>query len=751
VTGLFHESLLGGKVLSPADVLLVEASFCPPGSNDYEPLNRLLMDPVLQFEPWLRFNRAQLRQGRLPLWNPFAGCGTPHLANGQSAVFDPFNLIAYLGDVPSALGHMAAARLWVAGVGMFLLARSWGLGFWGRWFAGLVFPFCGFLIVWLLYPVTPVAIWLPWLILATDRVLKSPDGRSTALLALVVALVIFGGHIQTSAHVLLASGCLTVWRSCRAGFAWKESWRGLRAWAAGIALGILLAAVQVLPLGAYLSRSSVWGDRQREARVWWHVVRPRLLDAVCTAFPYAYGSQRRGDPNLARGLGVHNLNESAGGYAGLATLLWLAPLGLRHRERRTEVGFLTVLVLIGAMGGFRLPPVDNLLRAVPVLDVMDNRRLSLWLAFGLVLLGAFGVDAVAQRERTPRTWAFIWLLGALVMGSVAFLSPRFEPLLRERAIGHYRQSVRPGVEADHALAQARTERQVRAALRFIPRYYELAACELTVLAGLLLASGSWSGLARGLPAGLLGLVLLDLARFGYGLNPAIAPGLLQSDSTVIARLRSGRMAGERALGIGQELPPNVLMRFGLSDPRNYDSVELAHSLDWFAPLYEAGPEARSSRREIRWEGVLRARARLEQACVASVVGASAPPAGGFTRVERVGDVWIAWLDAADWVSAPANVAVALVRLGPGRVEIRRAGAAGRIVIRETWDPGWKAWVDGIPARVEPWKEIFLEIATPSGEHTVLVKYEPIEVTSGIAGSLLGLLLVILGLTGRPRF
>ena len=55
------------------------------------------MDPVLQFQPWLEFNRRMIRSGRLPLWNSLAGCGAPHLANGQSAVFDPFHLIAYLG------------------------------------------------------------------------------------------------------------------------------------------------------------------------------------------------------------------------------------------------------------------------------------------------------------------------------------------------------------------------------------------------------------------------------------------------------------------------------------------------------------------------------------------------------------------------------------------------------------------------------------------------------------------------------
>ena len=89
-------------------------------------------------------------------------------------MFDPFHLIAYLGTVPQALGWMAVGRLWVAGLGMFLLREPGGCGFWGRWFAGLVYPFTGFLIVWLLYPVTPVAIWLPWMLLVTDRSVHRP-------------------------------------------------------------------------------------------------------------------------------------------------------------------------------------------------------------------------------------------------------------------------------------------------------------------------------------------------------------------------------------------------------------------------------------------------------------------------------------------------------------------------------------------------------------------------------------------------
>ncbi len=753
LTVYFHETLLGDRILSPADVLLVEASFRPGATGDYEPINRLLMDPVLQFQPWLEFNRTMVRQGRLPLWNPYAGCGAPHLACGQSAVFDPFHLIAYLGTVSRALAWMAAGRLWVAGLGMFFLARSWGCGYWGRWFAGLVYPCCGFLIVWLLYPVTPVAIWLPWLLLASDGVLNQPRARRAGMLSVVVALVIVGGHIQTSAHVLLAAGLFASWRVVAAFALWRDRGRRLLVWAAGIVLGLVLGAAQIIPLGCYLAKSPVWGDRQRETKAWWALSRPRLPDVVCTAFPYMYGSQRRGHPNLARGLGVHNLNESAGGYAGLATLIWLAPLALGQRGRRPEVGFLVALGVVGAMAAFRLFPVDNLLRALPVLDVTDNRRLSLWVAFSLSLLGAFGIDGLARGEHLARSWIVAWLVVAGLLGGIAIVVPRLEPLLRQQAERHYSDAARVAPQSDMAIYQARGERQIRAALAFLPGYYGLAACELLALAVLaLLSARQGPGLASRLPAVLIGLTLIELAHFGMGLNPAIAPETQSFEPPLITRLRSGLEPGQRALGIGEELPPNVLMRFGLCDPRNYDSVELARSLQWFAPLFEPGSESLSSRGQITWESVHRARDRLEAACVKAVVGASPPPPGRFARVERTGDVWITWLGSPGWASSLAGAALVSIQRDPGRSVLKTHGpAADQILIRETWDAGWTARIDGGPVPISTYREAFMSVSVPAGDHVIELEYRPVEVIYGLMGSALGMVGVILALTEPTRF
>jgi hypothetical protein len=751
VTAFFHESLIGGKVLSPADVLFVSASFHGGPSEDYEPANRLLMDPVLQFQPWLEFNRRMIRSGRLPLWNSHAGCGVPHLANGQCAVFDPFHLIAYLGPTPRAYAWIAAGRLFTAGLGMFLLARCWGLGFWGRWFAGLVYPFCGFLIVWLLFPVTSVAIWMPWLFLAGERVFQVPGPRSAGVLAIVTALVLLGGHIQTSAHVLLAGGSYFGWRW----WAWRGDGLGMRrvglAWAAGTMLGIALAAVQIVPLAAYLAKSPVWGNRERDKAAWWTVVPPRWLDAVCTAIPYAYGSQRRGHPNLARALGVHNLNESAGGFAGLAAACWLAPLAIAARRRSPRVAFLAVMVAIGALGAFRLPPVDNLMRAIPVLDVVDNRRLALWVAFGLTVLGGIGLDHLGESSRLARGWIALWIVGAIGLGSSALVIAGFEPSLRARAVAHYEKAAVSTPGADPAAYRRRAERQVLRVIEMIPRVHGLGAAELGLLCALAIRVRRTGRSPGWMPPALLGLTLVELGLFGYGLNPAIAPRWHEYEPPVIARLRRGLPPEGRSVGLGAELPPNVLMRFGLADPRNYDSVELASSLEWFDLIFETRGPDRTSRRDVTWESAIRGLDRLRESGVGAIVAAHPPPEGAFERVENLGCVWIAWLEARPWAEAGSSAAEVAWSREPGRAIIRlRSPAPERITVRETWDPGWTARLDGRPVAIEHGPGPFFSVRSPEGEHRVLLDYDPAEVRVGGWISAAALACAILVLTGiRP--
>ena len=750
VGGFFADSLIGGRVLSPSDVLFASKSFREVGGATYEPANRLLIDPVLQFQPWLEFNRSMLRAGRLPLWNSSSGCGAPHLANGQSAVFDPFQAIAYLGELPQALAWMAATRLWFAGLGMFLLARAWGLGAWGRWFSGLAFPFCGFLVVWLLFPVTNVAIWLPWVMLGTERVWERPGLRSVGWLALSVGGALLGGHVQTSAHVLLAAGAYSCWR------AWQSGSRGrvLMTWALGVALGIGIAAVEVVPLGFYLTRSPVWGDREREKMSPWTLARPRVLDSACTALPYLYGSQRRGQPNLAKALGVYNLNESAGGFAGLATLIWLAPLAWSSRRANPRVKFLVGLTIFGFLGAFRLPPVDNLLRALPILGVTDNRRLTLWVAFGLVCLGGIGLDRLwAVRESVVwERWSWGGVAAAIALLAAAGGVDRLAPSIRSKALAHYANASEATPGAEPEVFRVRAERQVSETLAFVPRYLGLAGAQGLILAALLRAFRRGAIGANAARTVLLGLTMFDLLGFGHGLNPAIPPGDDRPSTPVIEALRREVGRSGRIIGLGAELPPNTLMRYGLADARNYDSVELSRSLDWLAPLYDPEVREKTSRREISWARVLQAREPLRQAAVRAVVSPTPPPASGFERSEKVGSVWVAWLEARPIVEIVGDGSLDASRAIHGRIEATIEGRAdSRLIVRETFDPGWRAEIDGIAAPVEAYLGTFQAVDVPPGTHQVVLVYDPIEVRIASLVSLAAIFGVVFALTDFGNF
>ncbi len=742
VAGLLHESLFEGKILSSSDVLASAWDETGRAQDALEPGNRLLVDPALQFEPWLEFNRRMIRAGRLPLWNSAAGCGAPHLANGQSAVFDPFHVIAYMGDAASTRGLIAALRLFTAGMGMFLLAGSWGLERAGRWFAGLVFPFSGFLIVWLLYPVAWAAIWTPWLLRAVDRALDRRDPRSAGWLALAAALTILGGHIQTSAHVLLLAAAYALWRA--------GPRRLLTAAAPGLALGCALAAIQVIPLACYLGKSSVWSDREAERVPCWKLDRPRLLDLARLAAPAIYGGQQRGQPNLGRALGAENVNESAGGYAGLATLIWLAPLALAGQRVR-QARFLLCLAVFAVFASFKLPPVDNLLRALPVLAVTDNRRMTLYIAFALALLGGMGLDRLAFARALPRVWLCAWCAAAMVLLAGAGVIRVSEPWIRGQIERRLTLEIHTlDAAADAAAIERKTETRTREVVRFIPRYYAWTAAELLALAALAFTARRPRHAQRIQPI-VFCSVMVDLALFSALYNPAVERSTYTKIPHALAPLLARLGPHDRVIGLDDLLPPNTAMRYGLNDPRNYDSIELARAVHFLNPLFQPGRTAAPSRREITWDTIPNARSTLAQACVRALVShQEAPDSPG--PVEPSAGLVITWLDALPFAHPAGSNTPLSISGSNGDLQAKLDLTTDTdIFIHETWDSGWRGEIDGKPALIRPFEGTFMAVHAPAGSRVLRLKYDPIEVKIALAVSLAGLLLTILVLTRNRLF
>src|SRR5262249_3153199 len=138
--------------------------------------------------------------------------------------------------------------------------------------------------------------------------------------------------------------------------------------------------------------------------------------------------------------------------------------------------------------------------------------------------------------------------------------------------------------------------------------------------------------------------------------------------------------------------------------------------------------------------------------VAAIVAATPPPTptAVFDRVERVGRVWIAWLGAKPWAEAPAAQVTWSRQPGWARLRVQ-ATSPSRLIVRETWAPGWPARRDGWPVAVEPAGTAFLGVDVPSGCHEIVLEYDPVEVRIGLAISACALVAGILVLTGNRPF
>ena len=132
-----------------------------------------------QFYPWRQFALQMLSQGKLPLWNPYLGNGTPLLANYQSAVFYPPNWLSLVLPIPMSFTWLVVLHLALAGAGMVTFARSLGLKPFGQAVAGLAFGMSQYLVTRAGFLSMNAALaWLPWILWAADRALLTTGRRA---------------------------------------------------------------------------------------------------------------------------------------------------------------------------------------------------------------------------------------------------------------------------------------------------------------------------------------------------------------------------------------------------------------------------------------------------------------------------------------------------------------------------------------------------------------------------------------------
>ncbi len=370
--------------------------------------NRVLAsgDILLYFYPYRDYAAAALRQGQIPLWNPYIFLGVPFLANPQAAVLYPLHWPLSWLAVTKQLYWSAALHTWILGLGGYFLLRRWHLNSWAAAVGGLVLAGSGFYggMIGHINQMNGAA-WLPWAVLVLENGIRKTEygirnyvvgiAAYVVLFAGLVALMLLAGHTQTAYINLFGIGVWVIWplvAGLRTGTL-RTSILGLLPrlliYGMGTALGVLLSAAQLLPT-LELSNLGLRGGGLTYSEV--SSFSLPLLRLPFTLLP-TYGLL---DLGVVFGTAGYSEFVAYIGVIGLA----LAVVGAwQGRGTARTFGLLfAFLSLFLALGRFN-PVYFLLYKIVPGFDLFRTpARWMMLYTLGMAVLAGVGIDVLLNRR-----------------------------------------------------------------------------------------------------------------------------------------------------------------------------------------------------------------------------------------------------------------------------------------------------------------------------------------------------------------
>ncbi len=478
---------------------------------------------------------------------------------------------------------------------------------------------------------------------------------------------------------------------------------------APFAAALLVSGVGLLPV--LLSVPRVWSDGPASPAT---RLGPALSKMVASTLfvPWRYGHPADG---------TWRQDFAA---AGIAFSVGIAPWALvvaavpRRRHRRAALAFLS-MALLGAGFLFAVPGFRELFLALPLFPKLLWHRAGFLLGFGVVLLASLGVDAWIERRRGG-----LMIPAAIVLGIAVAALLATSPL----------------------------------------RPLRLAALAPAVVPPLLIAAVLCGRRAAGvtLPA----VVAAEVLLVGWKVLPA---SVQAPAPPAVQELRRLAAPGDRILGYGAALPPNLGARLGLSDLRANDPVTpgsfraLQEALGVSDPLLGtvlAPWSGLAGAWGVRWmlaPGPLPEGAPFTagwEKMAATGTGAIYRNSRSLAavRVAVAEKLWRGRWDAALDETDFSRVAILDRPLGLGGtgrlnvLETRPSRVSARVACDGTClalfqaplCAGWTGRVDGAVSSLVRSNVAGMGIVVPAGTHDISWTYAPPGLAPGGAGTLLGL-------------
>ncbi len=392
---LFWKFYFKGLLPFPGDLLV--SFFFPWNSGGFAGFDQwttrkevVAADVVRQMFPWQTFSFDLIKQGQLPLWNPYNFSGTPLLANLQSAVLFIGNLFNLFLPPLTSWIILVIGLLPLFGLFTYFFLRSLKLSRLAAVFGGLVATNLSYLTIWQeQLVITRVALFLPLVLWAINE-------SRFFLVPLFLALAVLAGHAQTYIYVVAIAFAFALFR--------RTKILTLLFW---FVFPALLAAVQLVPTAELYLASAREGEATHLLFAPYILPWQNLLTALAPDF---FGNVAT---NNFWGQNYPDFQVSFGVVA-----LTLAVVGVFKLHQNSLVKFFAFIGLTGIL--FATSPVAFLLDIfrVPILATGVPARAIFLFQFAGGALAAFGFSWWQSQSRT-RWQSLVRPLALVALGYLA--------------------------------------------------------------------------------------------------------------------------------------------------------------------------------------------------------------------------------------------------------------------------------------------------------------------------------------------
>ncbi len=404
----FYPMIVKGYMPFPGDLLMHENPYkadsflgYAPGGYPSKGQDR---DVLRELAPWKHFSITEMKQGRLPLWNPYNFSGGILLQNFQSAVFYPVNIVFFIFPFVQGWDLFIFSQPVLAAIFMFLFLRELQKSYLASLIGGVGFAFSSYMIVWIEYGnIGGTFLWLPLMLLFLYRFARTQSVASAIGFIVTATIAFLAGYIQGFFYMMVICALFTIVVSD----SWKKVYRTLPLFLLPVGFG----AIQLLlTYGVFsISTRGAYTTSQIE-----FLLNPWYLLATIFAPDYF------GNPATQTSFLPFTYIERVM-YPGMVILVlsmysFFSKKDVIQKMFMWLAGIVLVLTLqLPGMAYFYKLPIPMISTSVP------TRMLSVFL-FCLAVLGAYGVDSFIQMKKFPKRFIGVLIVAVIVLWGGAFLA-----------------------------------------------------------------------------------------------------------------------------------------------------------------------------------------------------------------------------------------------------------------------------------------------------------------------------------------